>query len=168
MYGDNFAGQYRADGIRPEPIPHHENPPIYKQVTTLNTGNPDLRRQPNFRFWIHQPTIRFPETTCFIGFTAGGRSTFTRITRDSVEQLALWLAEVLRDSQTIYDASVDEESSFSDSVTQTARVQDRIAQKLQELRTGRNLELEREGLSGELPRRKSSESKGKRDNTGKS
>lgn len=153
-YNDGFTDRYTASNIRPEPIPHHENPPIYKQACSLDSGNPELRKQPTVKFWIHQPTIRYPETACFISLTSGRNSAFSRITRNSIEQLAAWLAEVLRDSDEIFNASVDAESEFSDSIVQTSRVQDRITAGLQELR--------------DRPRGAGKKSKSEGNNTGKS
>jgi hypothetical protein len=153
-----YTRNFTAQNIRPEPIPHHANPPIYEQYITLDTGNPELRKQPRFKFWIHQPTTQFPETACFISLSSGGRSSFSRITRDSLTELALWLGEVLEHSSEIFDASVLAESEFSASVNQANELQSRIATRLQSLRDE----------SKDKPRGKRKESKSEGDNTGES
>lgn len=76
--------------------------------------------------------MEFPETTCLVGLAAGRTSTFTRVTRDSLECLAFWLVEALRDSEPIYQSSREAESEFSNSLANTYELQSRISERLHE------------------------------------
>lgn len=131
--GEYFGNTYEGN-IKPSPIPTYENEPIYKQTFYFDTGNPELRTRTRLKFWIHQPTIKYPETTCLIGIFNSNASSFTRVTRDSIAELALWLGEVLRDSEDVYNASRETESELNLAAANATAIQDRIATQLQHKR----------------------------------
>jgi len=78
--------KYRGE-VEPIRKPRFTQPPlVHKHVLIGETGDGDIKKFASLKFWIHKPTIEYPDTSMFFSLQNGKGSVYQRLS--SVDDLA--------------------------------------------------------------------------------
>lgn len=92
-----LKNQFTADNIQPAKKHRVVKPPAYQEKHIIEHVSGDLRRYLQVRYFIHKPSLEFPEISHFLSFI-GKYSMYVKIQPDELANLISFLQKIYNDT----------------------------------------------------------------------